>query len=55
MVQQILKYDIVYKCIASATGFPNKIYLGTAQGEFKKSSTIIIHLSSTSQQGMTPL
>ena len=28
--------DIVYKCIASATGFPNKVYLGTAQGEFKK-------------------
>ena len=28
--------DVVYKCIASATGFPNKFYLGTAQGEFKK-------------------
>ena len=28
--------DVVYKCIASSTGFPNKIYLGTAQGEFKK-------------------
>ena len=26
----------VYKCIASATGFPNKVYLGDAQGEFKK-------------------
>ena len=24
--------DVVYKCIASATGFPNKVYLGTAQG-----------------------
>ena len=24
--------DIVYKCIASATGFLNKIYLGTVQG-----------------------
>ena len=27
--------DIVYKCIASATGFPNKVYLETAKGEFK--------------------
>ena len=27
--------DIVCKCIASATGFPNKVYLGTAQEEFK--------------------
>ena len=28
--------DMIYKCIASVTGFPNKVYLGTAQGEFKK-------------------
>ena len=28
--------DVVYNCIASTTGFPNKVYLGTAQGEFKK-------------------
>ena len=28
--------DVIYKCIASATGFPNKVYLGTAEGEFKK-------------------
>ena len=28
--------NIIYKCIASATGFLNKVYLGTAQGEFKK-------------------
>ena len=28
--------DVVYKCIASANGFPNKVYFGTAQGEFKK-------------------
>ena len=28
--------DILYKFIASATGFPNKVYLGNAQGEFKK-------------------
>ena len=25
---------VVYECIASATVFPNKVYLGTAQGEF---------------------
>ena len=28
--------DIIYKCITSATGFPNKAELGTAQVEFKK-------------------
>ena len=28
--------DIIYKRFASATGFPNKVYLGTAQGEFQK-------------------
>ena len=28
--------NVVYKCIASATGFPNKVYLGTVQGELKK-------------------
>ena len=28
--------DIVYKCIVSATGFTSKVYLRTAQGEFKK-------------------
>ena len=28
--------DIVYKCISSVTGFPNKVYLGTTQEEFKK-------------------
>ena len=28
--------DVVYKYIASATGFLNEIYLGTAQREFKK-------------------
>ena len=33
---QCRAYDIVYKCIALATGFPNKVYLGTAHGEFKK-------------------
>ena len=26
----------IYKCISSGTSFPNKVYLGTAQGEFKK-------------------
>ena len=28
--------DLIYKCIASATGFPNKVCLGIAQREFKK-------------------
>ena len=28
--------DVIYKCIPSATGFPNKVYLGTEEGEFKK-------------------
>ena len=27
---------MIYKYIALATGFPDKIYLGTAKGEFKK-------------------
>ena len=45
---------VVYKCIASATGFPNKVYLGAAQGELKNGSTIIIRLSRTSQKGTTP-
>ena len=27
---------VVYKCIVSAAGFTNKVYLGTAQGEFNK-------------------
>ena len=27
---------MVYNCIASATGFLNKVYLGNAKGEFKK-------------------
>ena len=26
--------DVVYKFFASATSFPNKVYLGTAQGKF---------------------
>ena len=28
--------DIIYKCIASATGFANKVSLGTKQRDFKK-------------------
>ena len=27
---------VIYKSIVSATGFPNKVHLGTAEGEFKK-------------------
>ena len=34
--EKCIANNIVYKCITSATGFPNKVYLGTAQGEFKK-------------------
>ena len=45
--------DVVYKCIASATGFPNKFYLGTAQGELKNGFTIIICLSTKRQNRMT--
>ena len=28
--------NIVYKCIASTSGPPDKLYLGTAEGDFKK-------------------
>ena len=28
--------DIIYKCIASTTVIPHKIYLGTAEGNFRK-------------------
>ena len=28
--------NIIYKCIVSTSGHPNKIYLGTAEGGFKK-------------------
>ena len=28
--------NIVYKCIASVHGYPNKVYLGTAEGDFKQ-------------------
>ena len=28
--------DVIYKCIATATGHPRKAYLGTAEGEFKQ-------------------
>ena len=28
--------DIIYKCIASTTVIPDKIYLGTAEGNFRK-------------------
>ena len=33
---QCLAQDIVYKCIASTSINPNKTYLGTTEGEFKK-------------------
>ena len=28
--------NIVYKCVASADRYPNKVYLGTTQGNFKQ-------------------
>ena len=28
--------NIIYKCVASANGLPDKCYLGTAEGDFKK-------------------
>ena len=28
--------NIVYKCVASVDGYSNKIYLGTAEGDFKQ-------------------
>ena len=33
---QCLAQDIVYKCIASTSINPNKTYLGTTEGDFKK-------------------
>ena len=33
---QCLAQDIVYKCIASTSMNPDKTYLGTAEGDFKK-------------------
>ena len=28
--------NIIYICIASTSGHPDKVYLGTAEGDFKK-------------------
>ena len=28
--------NIFYKCVASLEGYPNKVYLGTAKGDFKQ-------------------
>ena len=28
--------DIIYKCVVTATGHPRKVYLGTAEGNFKQ-------------------
>ena len=27
--------DIIYKCVLAATGHPQKVYLGTAEGDFQ--------------------
>ena len=29
--------NIVYKCVASVDHYPNKVYLGTAESDFKQS------------------
>ena len=34
--------NIIYKCIASTSGHPDKVYLGTAEGDFKKDITISV-------------
>ena len=46
--------DVAYKFVASATGFPSKFCLGTAQGEFKDGFTIIKCLSKKNQKRTTP-
>ena len=28
--------DIIYKCVVTAKGHPQKVYLGTKEGEFKQ-------------------
>ena len=28
--------NIVYKCVVSGNGYPNKVFLGTAESDFKK-------------------
>ena len=45
--------DIIYKCIASTTNNPDKIYPGTAEGNFKESITTRHH-SNTEKRQMTP-
>ena len=47
--------DIACKSIDSAIYFPNKVYLGTAQREFKNVFTIIKRLTKTSRKGAIPL
>ena len=39
--------DIIHKCIASTTINPDKIYLGTAEGNFKSDTIIARHHSKT--------
>ena len=29
------RWEFVYKCVASVNWYPNKIYFGTAEGDFK--------------------
>ena len=36
MVYKCRTENMVYKCIASVDGYPNKVFLGTAEGNFKQ-------------------
>ena len=46
--------DIIYECTVSTTVDQDKIYLGTAEGDFKKDIIIIRHHSKTEKRRMTP-
>ena len=46
--------DIIYQCIASTTVNPDKIYQGTAEGNFKKNTITTRHHSKTEKRQMKP-
>ena len=46
---------MTHKCIASAFGFPNKIYLWTAHGELKKHYNQEISFKNESKRNDTTL
>ena len=50
--------NIIFKCIVSISGHPDKIYLGTAEGDFKKrydNHIITIFLKNEKQMNKTTL